>query len=170
MEDQALHDDRYDVVVGHQGPDIDVIELPERDLVDAGEGARNPELFPERSADQPGDVGVDDEDEGAAGAHRLRQGVDDPCAQFTQRRVPGPVVPVDGEGEAILTVLQIQPPQRAAVSEGCSKMEWLLRTPLRHGPRPSWRKPRRSHGIGTAASAVTPSGASPAASGRALRL
>src|SRR5260370_7514686 len=113
MEDQTLHDDRDDVVVGHQGPDVDIIELPQRDLVDAGERTHHPELLPQRSADQPGDISIDDEDERAAAADRPGQGVDDPGAQLAERREPGPMVPVDGEGESVLAVLQVYPPQPA---------------------------------------------------------
>jgi glycine/D-amino acid oxidase-like deaminating enzyme len=42
------------------------------DLVDAGEGTGDPTLFAQGVADQPGDVGVEDQEQGAPGADRLR--------------------------------------------------------------------------------------------------
>src|SRR5579884_2698096 len=79
-------------------PDVHVVELVEVHLIDAHEGAADP-LLPQETPQEPGHVGVHDDDEGSPLGNRPGEGLEEPAAQLAQRRVPGAVTPVDGEGK-----------------------------------------------------------------------
>lgn len=95
-EHKTFHNDGNNAVVWERAADVDVVELSQEHLVDADDHPRHSKFTLEEGPDDPGDIGVDNQQERLA-LPDLRKRGDDPIAEFAEGRVVRAVVPVHGQ-------------------------------------------------------------------------